>query len=319
MNDENLVIETHNLTKQYGKFTAVDKLDLQIRRGEVYGLLGPNGSGKTTTILMILGLTEPTSGSVRVLGYDPERNPLSVKARVGYLPDQIGFYDNLTARENLIYIAKLNGLSRIEAYSRIDEALERMGLADVSNKHVGAFSRGMRQRLGVADLLIKRPQIIIMDEPTLGLDPEAARLFLNIIRELGDSGITILLSSHLLYQVQEVCDRVGLFHRGHKMLEGTVDDLAQRVLGGAFRIKLQTNGDHAQSIEEALRSLPDITSLRQGDNHWFVLEATSDVRSAAANAVMRAGGDLKRLDIEIPSLDEIYAQYFEEVEHAQIA
>ncbi|MGC8782225.1 MAG: ABC transporter ATP-binding protein, partial [Anaerolineae bacterium] len=215
---DDLMIEAHGLTKRYGNFTAVDQLDLAVRRGEVYGLLGPNGSGKTTTILMLLGLTEPTAGTVRVVGFDPARQPLSVKSRAGYMPDEVGFYDELTARENLAYIARLNGIPQAEADRRIEAALARVGLADVADKRVGAFSRGMRQRLGVADVLIKQPQLIIMDEPTQGLDPEGAREFLEIINGLRRDGITILLSSHLLYQVQAVCDRVGLFHRGRKVL-----------------------------------------------------------------------------------------------------
>jgi ABC-2 type transport system ATP-binding protein len=205
------VIETQNLTKRYGDVVAVDNLNLRIRAGEVFGILGPNGSGKTTTILMLLGLTEPTEGWARVLGFDPMRQPLEVKSRVGYLPDQVGFYDELTARENLAYIAKLNGLSRPVAQRRISDALERMGLAEVADRRVGTFSRGMRQRLGVAEILLKHPQVIILDEPTLGLDPEAAREFLQIIRTFKEEKITVLLSSHLLHQVQAVCDRVGLF------------------------------------------------------------------------------------------------------------
>ncbi len=226
------VIQTQELTKRYGDLVAVDCLNLVVEPGEVFGLLGPNGSGKTTTILMLLGLTEPTSGTVRVMGLDPARQPLSVKARVGYIPDQVGFYDDLTARENLIYIAKLNGIPRAEAYRRIDEALERMGLTEVADRPVGTYSRGMRQRLGVAEVLIKRPALIIMDEPTLGLDPEAAREFLQTIRDLKAQGITVLVASHLLHQVQAVCDRVGLFHRGRMVLEGTGEELARGVLGG---------------------------------------------------------------------------------------
>jgi len=166
------VVETRDLTKKYGDFTAVDRLDLTIKEGEVFGLLGPNGAGKTTTLLMLLGLTEPTSGWVRVLGEDPARRPLEVKARVGYLPETLGFYTELTAWENLIYSAKLNGLPRKEAYRRVEAALDRVGLASVANQRVATFSHGMRQRLGVADVLLKKPSLIIMDEPTQGLDPE---------------------------------------------------------------------------------------------------------------------------------------------------
>ena len=312
------VVETERLTKRYGDFAAVDALDLKIQKGEVYGLLGPNGSGKTTTILMLLGLTEPSAGQVRVLGLNPVRQPLSVKSRVGYLPDRVGFYENMTARENLIYTAKLNGLARDEAYRRIDAALEQIGLGHAATKKVNAYSHGMRQRLGVAELLVKRPALIIMDEPTLGLDPDAARLFLNIIRDLKAEGNTILLASHLLHQVQAVCDRVGLFNRGRLALEGTVKELARRVQGGAYRVTVEAEGEESKLLDQ-LSTLPDVISVEHDDESRYVLDARADLRAEAAEAVVDAGGRLKGLNVAAPNLDDIYAQYFEEVTHAQTA
>ena len=315
---EQIVIQTENLAKRYGKFVAVDHLNLAIQRGEVYGLLGPNGSGKTTTILMLLGLTEPTTGRVEVLGLDPMRQPLTVKARVGYLPDSVGFYDNLTAQENLVYIAKLNGLKRTEADERINAAIDRMGLTEAAHNRVGTFSRGMRQRLGVAELLLKQPEIIIMDEPTLGLDPDAAHKFLRTILDLRSEGITVMLSSHLLHQVQEVCDRVGLFNRGKIVLEGSVHDLAMRVLGGAYRIKLELEGD-PESLEKALFEVPGALSVHAEKNGEFGDRDRVRFAGRVASAAIAAGGRLKSLNVEVPSLDEIYAQYFEEVEHVAVA
>jgi ABC-2 type transport system ATP-binding protein len=312
------VLETYDLTKRYRGFTAVDKLNLMVRQGEVFGLLGPNGAGKTTTILMLLGLTEPTEGTVRVLGLDPARQPLSVKARVGYLPDQVGFYDRLTARANVTYTARLNGLHGTQARERIDAALAHMGLSAVADKPVSTFSRGMRQRLGLAEILIKQPQLIIMDEPTLGLDPEAAREFLETIRDLKASGSTILLSSHLLHQVQAVCDRVGLFSRGQMVLEGAVEDLAARVLGGAYRVHLEAEGPG--SLEEALQKLPGVMRVQRASERIYQLEAQADVRAETAQVVVSSGGRLLSLNIELPSLDEIYARYFQkEVQHGYAA
>ena len=308
------IIETKDLTKKYEKFVAVDSLNLAVKQGEVFGLLGPNGAGKTTTILMLLGLTEPTSGRVKVLGFNPARQPLSVKSRAGYIPDQVGFYDELTARENLVYIARLNGLSRQESGKRINEALDKVGLTEVADKSVKTFSRGMRQRLGVADVLIKNPQLIIMDEPTQGLDPELAREFLQLIRELANAGITILLSSHLLYQVQEVCDRVGLFHQGHMVLEGTVTELAQKVLGGGFHVRLRANGSK-KTYEEELHKLPGVVEVNFKSPDIYTLVATRDLRSEAASVIVHARGKLTSLDIENLSLDDIYNAYFEEVNH----
>lgn len=312
--DENTVISTTDLTKKYGGFVAVDRLNLNVQAGEVFGLLGPNGAGKTTTILMLLGLTEPTSGSVRVLGLDPARQPLSVKSRVGYMPDQVGFYDELTARENLTYIARLNGIPHSQVGRRVSEVLERVGLEKVADKRTGTFSRGMRQRLGLADVLVKQPRLIIMDEPTSGLDPEASHELLNMIHSLKEEGITILLSSHLLHQVQATCDRVGLFNRGKMVLEGTVEELARRVLGGAYRIFVDAEGEKSR-IQEALEKIPQVAAVRVSDSKVYEVEATHDVRAEAARAVIDAGGSLLRLGIQTQSLDDIYSAYFKEVQH----
>jgi ABC-2 type transport system ATP-binding protein len=314
MND--LVIETNGLTKHYGKFVAVDDLNLRIKKGEVFGLLGPNGAGKTTTILMLLGLTEPTKGDVRVLGFDPARQPLSVKARVGYMPDQVGFYDDLTARENLVYIAKLNGIPRDQIKRRVEEAIERVRLTNVIDQQAGTFSRGMRQRLGLADVLIKHPQLIIMDEPTQGLDPELAHEFLGLIHSLKEEGTTVLLSSHLLHQVQVICDRVGLFSQGSMVLQGTVPELARKVLGGAYRIQLQADGP-AVKLSKALQTLQDVNNV-QVTNGTIEIEALKDIRADVAEAVIKAGGRLRSLNVESQSLDDIYTRYFDEVKHESV-
>ena len=308
-----MVIETQGLTKRYGKVVAVDNLELRIEAGEVYGLLGPNGSGKTTTILMLLGLTEPSAGNVRVLGLDPAREPLSLKRQVGYLPDSVGFYGEMTAWENLAYIARLNGLPQALAKARIEQVLERMGLAEVAQRPVRAFSRGMRQRLGLAEVLLKEPKVVILDEPTLGLDPEAAQEFLQMIRGLKAEGITVLLSSHLLHQVQAICDRVGLFHKGKLVLEGRVEELAQRVLGGAYRIRLEATP--LEGLAEQLQALPEVSRV-QADAQGLRLEARQDIRPQVARAVLEAGAALQSLLLERPSLDEVYARYFQEVRHA---
>jgi ABC-2 type transport system ATP-binding protein len=310
--ENNPVIIATALTKRYGSFTAVDSLDLTLQQGEVFGLLGPNGAGKTTTILMLLGLTDRTAGQVQVLGFDPARQPLQVKSRVGYLPDAVGFYDELTARENLIYIAKLNGIPRADANRRVAAAIDRMGLHDNINQRVATFSRGMRQRLGVAELLLKEPQVVIMDEPTLGLDPEAARQFLQLILQLKAEGITIMLSSHLLHQVQTVCDRVGLFHKGRMVLEGRVPDLALRVIKGAYRIHLDAIGP-TQALLDGLRNIKGVVNANLESANNYLVEARADLRAESARAIINAGGDLLGLAVEMPTLDEIYARYFQEV------
>jgi ABC-2 type transport system ATP-binding protein len=304
------VIVTRGLTKRYGRVVAVEDLNLEVAEGEVFGLLGPNGSGKTTTILMLLGLTEPTSGEARVLGLDPMREPLKVKAKVGYLPDQVGFYGELTAWENLRYTTRLLGLPEAEAKARIEEVLRRMGLWEVRDRRVSAFSRGMRQRLGLAEVLLKRPKVAILDEPTLGLDPEAAREFLDLIKGLKAEGITVLLSSHLLHQVQEICDRVGLFHRGRLALLGRVEELAARVLGGGYEILVEAS----PSLKEAFQAVEGVGRVEAEGGRYRVL-ATRDVRAELARIAV-AQGELLALALRRPSLDEVYAHYFKEVAHA---
>ncbi|MBI4658549.1 MAG: ABC transporter ATP-binding protein [Verrucomicrobia bacterium] len=226
------IIQTEGLTRQYGRQTAVDGLSLEINEQEIFGFLGPNGAGKTTTILMLLGLTEPTGGRARVLGVDPAHDPLQIKRQVGYLPENVGFYDDLTGRENLRYMARLNQLPESKAREQIETALATVGLNGEGDKLVGAYSRGMRQRLGIAELLIKEPKLLILDEPTLGLDPDGTNKMLDLIVSLSrDRGITVMLSSHQLEQVQRICSRVGIMIKGRLVALGSVEELAKRKLG----------------------------------------------------------------------------------------
>ena len=229
MSMDERVIALTDLTKQYGRFTAVDRICLTIRKGEIFGLLGPNGAGKSTTILMMLGLTEPTSGSVEICGIDSTRHPIEVKRKIGYLPEDVGFYDDMTGSENLIYTARLNGISDDEAKVKALELMEHVGLAGQMKKKTGKYSRGMRQRLGLADVLIKNPEIIILDEPTSGIDPAGVQEFIELIRQLSrKEGLTVLFSSHHLDQVQKVCDRVGLFNSGKLVTLIDMSDLKDK-------------------------------------------------------------------------------------------
>ena len=226
------IIETEGLTKKYDSYTAVDSLTLQIREGEVFGFLGPNGAGKTTTLLMFLGLTEPTSGKVRISGLDPAREPLRVKEKVGYLPENVGFYDDMDARQNLRYVARLNRIPDAVSAKRIDQLLKLVGLSEEAGKKVGTYSKGMRQRLGIAEVLVKEPKIVFLDEPTIGLDPDGTNRMLDLIRSLSkEKHITVFLSSHLLEQVQKICDRVGIMIKGNLVAVGPIEELAKKKLG----------------------------------------------------------------------------------------
>src|SRR5215472_7168955 len=297
------VIEAQGLTKRYNGVAVVKGISFSVARGEIFGLLGPNGAGKTTTILMLLGLSDISDGQARVLGHDPVREPLAVKRRVGYLPDQIGFYDNLTAADNMRYMARLIGLSADEREGRIEKALDHVGLIGVANKRVATFSRGMRQRLGLAEILMKEAQIAILDEPTSGLDPQATAELLNIIRDLKNRGVSVLLSSHLLERVQSVCDRVALFNQGNIALIGTVSELGRQVLGGGFRVEVEAEG---QGLAERIAAIPGVQQVEPGGPNRLLLLADHDVRPEAAAAVVAAGGRLLRLSVEEPSLEAIY-------------
>ena len=226
------IIETEGLTKIYGSQTAVNQLTFQIREGEVFGFLGPNGAGKTTTLLMFMGLTEPTSGKVRVCGFDPARDPLGVKERVGYLPENVGFYEDMDARQNLRFVARLNRIPDDVSLERIDELLNVVGLLEEAEKKVGIYSKGMRQRLGIAEVLVKEPKVIFLDEPTIGLDPDGTNRMLDLIHSLSrEKNITVFLSSHLLDQVQRICDRVGIMIKGELVAIGPIQELGQKKLG----------------------------------------------------------------------------------------
>jgi ABC-2 type transport system ATP-binding protein len=226
------VIQLENLTKRYGMQTVVNNLNLEVSEGEIFGFLGPNGAGKTTTMLMILGLAEPTSGTVRVFDYDPKREGMKVKGMIGYLPENVGFYEDMDARGNLRYIARLNGIPDNVSSSRIDGLLKDVDLAKEADKKVGSYSKGMKQRLGIAEVLIKEPKIAFLDEPTIGLDPDGTNRMLDLIQNLSrERGMTIFFSSHLLDQVQRISDRIGIMIGGNLVAAGPMAELAERGLG----------------------------------------------------------------------------------------
>lgn len=304
------VIEAKGLTKKYGANLAVDGLDLTIEQGEIFGLLGPNGAGKTTTILLLLGLTERSGGEVRVLGHDPFRDPLAVKRRVGYLPDAVGFYDSMTARENLAFMARLQGLSSAEASTRIAAALSRVRLSHVAERKVSTFSRGMRQRLGIADILVKGCELAILDEPTSGLDPQSTQELLDLIVKLSGEGMTIVLSSHLLSMVQSICSRVALFSEGKAGLVGKVSELAAKVLGGAYVIEVEADGCDVAAVAQGIDGVGNVSVSSPGT---IRIDALRDVRSELASAIVNAGGRLNRLSMDHSNLDEVYVRYFEKV------
>lgn len=344
-----IIIRTNELVKQYGDVTAVDHLNLEIHKGEVFGLLGPNGAGKTTTTLMLLGLTDPTSGTAEINGLDCTRDALAVKKIVGYLPDNVGFYPDMSGRENLIFSGMMNGLTRKEAEERAVGLLERVGMTYAADRKTGTYSRGMRQRLGIADVLMKDPEIIIMDEPTLGIDPSGMRELTALIRELSvKDGRTILISSHELYQIQEISDRVGIFVKGRMIACGRIDELGQQLQNEGlymvdFRAEKTTDGamaiehraavktgtehgamnataetlasDHGTSTIDELKSLvrgiEGVRLVGVKEDGTLHVESGRDIRAELFRKLTDAGYLLSELHERGGDLDEIYRKYFE--------
>lgn len=305
------VIEISHLTKQYGSKVAVNDLNLSIQKGEVYGLLGPNGAGKTTTILMLLGLTEPTAGEAKICGMNCARNPLEVKSIVGYLPDNIGFYGDMTGRQNLRFTGRLNGLAGQELEDRIDSLLDRVGMTKAADQKAGTYSKGMRQRLGIADVLMKEPQIIVMDEPTLGIDPEGMRELLELIRRLSvEDGRTVLISSHQLQQIQQVCDRVGIFVEGNLIASGTLPQLEEQIRQeGGFLLELDVQ-PFDDRVLGVLYQQKGITDIRREGNRLMV-SSSEDIRSELTKFLGEHNYSILHLHQRGGDLDEIYRRYFE--------
>ena len=306
------IIRISGLTKVYGEKRAVDNLYLTVGKGEVFGLLGPNGAGKTTTVLMLLGLTEPTEGFAWIDGHDCIREPIAVKRIVGYLPDNVGFYNDLTGRENLRFTGRLNGLSGDFLEQRIEELLERVGMTEAADKKAGTYSRGMKQRLGVADVLMKDPKVIIMDEPTLGIDPQGMRELLELIRQLAEEDKrTIMISSHQLQQIQQVCDRVGIFVKGKLIACGPIETLGQQLeKEGHFVTEIQAE-PMDERLPQLLESIETVKAVnREGQS--LIIDSTEDIRKEMGRRLVEQGYALLGLKQKGGELDEIYRQYFEQ-------
>ena len=305
------VVETKDLTKVYGgDFTAVNKLNLHIQEGEVFGFLGANGAGKTTTLLMMLGLTEPTSGTVSVCGIDPGRHPVDVKRQVGYLPERVGFYEDLTAVQNLRYTADLNRIPKSVAEPRILELLQTVGLKAVVDNPVSTYSRGMKQRLGLADIWLKEPKLAFLDEPTTGIDPNGIDDVLRLISGMGKKGMTIIFCSHVLPQVQRVCSRVGILSKGVLVADGPIDTLGR----DSERYRMEAEVDNmSEAVVEAVRAIPGVEDV-EAQERLLIVTASSDLRGKVSRAIIDTGALLLGMRIEEFNLERIYKRFSKEAQ-----
>jgi len=310
--NEKPIIVAENLTKQYNGTTAVNNLNLKIQKGEIFGLLGPNGAGKSTIILMMLGLTEPTSGSIRVAGFNSTKEPIKVKRVTGYLPERLGFYEDLTARQNLKYTAELNRIAQKDIEAKIVEALEIVGLEKNKNQLVGTFSKGMKKRLGIADVLIKDPELAILDEPTEGLDVKIANQILDNIQILNKvKNITFMISSHQLNLIQKICTSIGIMSKGKLIGEGKIDHMGRGLFNeGRYIIEIELSNTNPEIIEK-LQQIDSVVSVESNEN---VLEITSDkdIRNQLSRVILDSNMLITKMNIKDSSLEEIYLKYFKE-------
>jgi len=306
------VVETSKLTKMYGDFTAVNELNLEVERGEIFGFLGPNGAGKTTTVLMLMGLSVPTSGTAVVGGFDIVEQSREVRTVASILPEYSSLYGDLTAFDNLDYIGQLNDMPREERENRIHELLEIVDMSEWADSKYESFSRGMKQRVGIASTMMKNPKIVFFDEPTLGLDPigtlDVRKLILSLREE---QGLTVVLTSHLLHEVQMTCDRIGILNRGKLVLKETMRNLNQTMTGGEDRRVEFRLTEVTPDLIRDLESLEGVKSVtRNGDSLYVYNGVESDAE--VSRTITRHGSTILMMKPKEYTLEEIFMKYYRE-------
>jgi Cu-processing system ATP-binding protein len=294
-------VEIRNVTKRFGKVEAVREVSLSLPEGETIALVGHNGAGKTTLLKLMLGLIRPSSGSIRVLGEDPAAGEFAARRRLGYLPENVSFNSALTGRETLAFYARL----KREGSGAVGPLLERVGLSHAADRRVGTYSKGMRQRLGLAQALLGEPRILLLDEPTTGLDPALRQSFYEIIEELRGHGATVLLSSHALTELEERAGRVVIMNRGVKVADGSLDELRQIArLPTRIRLKVTDSG---------LADVPGWLGLRgewrRVNGHLLEIDAAPDQKIEVLRRATAEGAPVEDVDVAPPTLDELYAHF----------
>ena len=316
------MIEVQHITKRYGGFTAVDDVSFRVERGEILGFLGPNGAGKTTTMRILTGYMPPTQGTATVAGFDVFTHAVEAKRRTGYLPETPPLYPDMSVREYLDFVARIKGVPPKEQKDRVASVMQRTHIADMAGRHCGKLSKGYRQRVGLAQALIHNPEVLILDEPTAGLDPKQIIETRDLIRGLaGDH--TIVLSTHILPEVAQTCQRVVIINKGHVVAVDTPEGLTAR-LQGAETLYVQVDALGAEA-GPALQALPGVTRVALADHrdgvHGFEVESTrgTDIRREIARAVVNSGWGLLELRPMRMSLEEIFLQVTtEEPAHAPL-
>ncbi|MBN1119638.1 MAG: ABC transporter ATP-binding protein [Anaerolineae bacterium] len=301
------MIQVEGLTKYYGNFKAIDSLSFYIDAGEVVGFLGPNGAGKTTTMRILTGFMPPNEGTATIAGYDVLDQPLEARQRVGYLPESVPLYKEMTVWQYVDYVAKLYNMRNPIRANRVDEVLDQVGMIDRADSLISSLSKGMRQRVGLAQALVHEPDVLVLDEPTIGLDPGQVREFRELIQQVGKEH-TVLLSTHILSEVEQVCDRVLIIHNGQIVAEDRPDALSAR-LQGSHRFKVKVGNAKPEAIAEVIGGLPGVINVTSTDDGVEVLsEEEQDTRPAVAAAIVGKKWDLLELRPLDMSLEEIFLE-----------
>jgi ABC-2 type transport system ATP-binding protein len=304
-----VMVEASKLTKVYHGVTVVDNLNLKINEGQLFGFLGPNGAGKTTTILMLLGLTDPTSGTASIGGFNSTHESLKVKRITGYIPEKVGFYNDLSARYNLTYTANLNGVFGDKADELVAKAIEDVGLKDKVEEQVSHFSKGMKQRLAIADILVKQPKVAFLDEPTTGIDPEGIIQILDLISNIAkENNMTVVMSSHQLSQVQRICSHIGIINKGKIIAEGSMEQLSKKAGGGKFLIEVQLAEVTADIVNE-IKAIKGVISLERSEN-TLSITCSEDLRRQISKAISDKNGLITQMRLQSYGLEDIYMKLF---------
>ncbi|MBI5261868.1 MAG: ABC transporter ATP-binding protein [Bradyrhizobium sp.] len=302
-------VQATEVTKRYGRIEAVSGISFELRQGEMVALIGHNGAGKTTLMKLMLGLIRPTQGRVQVLGEDPAAGQFSARRHLGYLPEYVSFDAMLTGRETQLFYARL----KREAVAKALKLLEVVGLGAAADRRVGTYSKGMRQRLGLAQALIGRPQLLLLDEPTTGLDPELRQTFYEVIQRLAFEGSTVLLSSHALTELEERAGRVIIMNRGVKVADGSLGEL-RRLARLPARIRIKVSG---LASGETPSWLPASAPYRRLNGHIVEIDAAPEQKIDLLRRVIATGTSIEDLDVMSPSLDELYAHFLRSAERPQ--
>jgi ABC-2 type transport system ATP-binding protein len=308
------MIETKNLTKNYGNLTAVDELNLTIKDGDIFGFIGPNGAGKTTTMRVLVTLLEPTRGSAFINGLDVTKDGKKVRRLVGYMPDFMGVYDDLKVFEYLEFFAAAFGIERKKRKSIVEGVLELTDLESKKSATVDSLSRGMQQRLGLARVLIHDPKVLILDEPASGLDPRARIEIRELLRELKRMGKTIMISSHILSELEEICDHIGIIEHGRLVFSGTMEEIRPR-LGIESKVRIRV-ADHKDKAIELLSALPQVHHVQPlGDEIAVTFHEGKNANGIVARTLVNAGLDIISIQPERLKLDDAFLQLTKGVVH----